>query len=406
MRDKRRFFMEKLLSELKILDFSIILPGPFATMFLSDLGADVIRVENPYNPDLLRVLTPFLDKENKYSYYHAHINRNKKSMSLDLKKKESIEIIMELIKEYDIVVEQFRPGVMAKLGLSYEDLKKVNPGIIYCSITGYGQTGPLKNRAGHDINYLSTSGIMSYSGRKDIGPNQMGIQVADIGGGSYNTIIGILAAALNRTFTGKGRHIDVSMTDCLFSFQINAAGKEFADEGHMAYGNDRLNGGSIYGFYEAGDGKFLSFGGLEPKFFNNFCDTLGLPELKKGGVEQIGMDLADSQRKVAEAVKKQPRDYWLKKFDELDACVAPVLTFDEAIETEYVKSRELIVEIMGPHGEKVKQVAMPIKFSDFKPEYKKPGGLMGEDNIAVLKSLGYEDPVIEEMKQKGVFGPV
>ena len=397
--------MEALLSNIKILDFSIILPGPFATMYLADLGADVIRIENPNNPDLLRVLTPFLDNEKKFSYYHAHINRNKKSMSLDLKKEESVKIIKQLIKEYDVIIEQFRPGIMAKLNLSYEDLKKINPNIIYCSLTGYGQTGPLKDKAAHDINYLSTSGIMAYSGRKNLGPVQMGIQVADVGGGSYNAIVAILAAVLNRTITGKGRYIDISMTDALFFFQINAAGKEFAGEGHMQYENDRLNGGSIYGFYETKDGKFISYGGLEPKFFNNFCDVLGLPELKKGGVEQIGMDLKESQRKVAKAVKKQTRDYWIEKFKEFDACVEAVYTFEEAVESEYVKSRELIVELMGPHGKPVKQMAMPVKFSDFTPEYKKPGGLMGEDNIAILKSIGYSDSNIEEMRLKGVFSP-
>ncbi len=398
--------MEALLSSLKVLDFSTILPGPFATMFLADMGADVIRVENPNNPDLLRELTPFIDKEKGLSYFHSYVNRNKRSIALDLKKKESVSIVERLVKEYDIIVEQFRPGVMERLGLSYDRLSKINPKLIYCSLTGYGQTGPLKDKAGHDINFLSISGIMGYSGRKDIGPNQMGIQVADVGSGSYNSIIGILAAVVNRMITGKGRHIDVSMTDCLFPFQVNAAGKEFGGDVRIEYENDMLNGGSIYGFYEAKDGKFISFGGIESKFFNNFCEVLGLEDLKEGGVEQIGFDLQESKKRIADAIKTKPRDSWLDKFKDIDVCLEPVLTFEEAAESHYVKSRELVVNVEAPNGESIKQLSMPIKFSGFKPEYKKCGAELGEDTVEVMKSIDYSESEIEEIRSKGAFGQV
>jgi crotonobetainyl-CoA:carnitine CoA-transferase CaiB-like acyl-CoA transferase len=305
--------MSALLSSIKILDFATLLPGPAATMILADLGADVLMVESATRPDLLRILPPYVIKEKRYSYYHAFINRNKKSITLDLKNKDSLPIIEKLVREYDIIVEQFRPGVMKRLGLSYEDLKKINPKIIYCSLTGFGQTGPLKDRAAHDINYLSLAGIMSYSGRKKHGPNVMGIQLADVGGGSYNTVVGILAAVVNRMATGKGQYIDVSMTDCLFPYQGIASSREFTDEEPITYENERLNGGSLYDFYKTADGKYISFGGIEPQFFNNFCDVTGLEELKARGIDQTGC-VEESKKKVAERIKTQTRDYWLEKF--------------------------------------------------------------------------------------------
>ncbi len=396
--------MNALLSSLKILDFATLLPGPAATMILADLGANVLRVESATRPDLLRVLPPYVIKEKRYSYYHAFINRCKKSITLDLKNKESLPIIEKLVKEYDIVVEQFRPGVMKRLGLGYEDLKKINPKIIYCSLTGYGQTGPLKDRAGHDINYLSLAGIMSYSGRKKQVPNTVGIQIADVGGGSYNTVVGILAAVVNRMVTGKGQYIDVSMFDCLFPYQGIASSREFTDEDSITYENDRLNGGSLYDYYETSDGRYISFGGIEPQFFNNFCDVIGLPELKARGIDQTGC-VEESKKKVSERIKSQTREYWVKKFEGIDVCLEPVLTFAEAIESEHVKSRELIVEVPGPDGIKVRQPAMPIKFSDYSPDYSQCGCALGEHNVEIMKSIGYTDSQIAEIKSKGVFGP-
>ena len=214
--------MDALLQGVKVLDFTYLLPGPFATMMLSDLGAEVLRVESPTRIDMARLAPPFVDKECRVSCMHATLNRNKKSLALDLKKPECLEVIKRLISDqgYDILVEQFRPGAMKRLGLSYDDLSAIHPGLIYCSITGYGQTGPLRDRAGHDINYLSLSGIMSYSGRKDSGPCIMGIQVADVGSGSNNAVIAILAAVIHRMKTGKGQYIDISMTDGLFPHHV------------------------------------------------------------------------------------------------------------------------------------------------------------------------------------------
>ena len=184
-----------MLSDVKILDLSTLLPGPYASMMLADLGAQVLRVDSPTRVDLVRELPP---KIGDSSAAHQYLNRSKKSIALDLKQPEAIEIIKSLVKEYDVVLEQFRPGVMDRLGIGYKALKSINPKLIYCAITGYGQTGPYKDRAGHDLNYLAIAGISSYSKRKAQSPIPQGIQIADIAGGSLHSVIGILTALRHR----------------------------------------------------------------------------------------------------------------------------------------------------------------------------------------------------------------
>ena len=200
------------LDGLKVLDFSTLLPGPYATLMLADMGADVLKVSSASKPDIVLDYPPFIG-DTGISACQAWLGRNKKTMFLNLKTEEGKNIVKELVKEYDIVLEQFRPGVMDKLGLGYEDLKAVNPGVIYCSLTGYGQSGPLKMAAGHDINYMSRSGIISHAGRVESGPSLMNFQIADIAVGSLNSVIGILAAVNYRRNTGKGQYIDVAMMD-------------------------------------------------------------------------------------------------------------------------------------------------------------------------------------------------
>jgi alpha-methylacyl-CoA racemase len=189
------------LASLKVLDFSTLLPGPFASLMLADMGAEVLRIESPTRMDLLRVLPPH---DQGTSASHAYLNRNKRSLALDLKQAAAVEIVHALVKDYDIVLEQFRPGVMERLGLGYEALKAINPRLIYVSITGYGQTGPYKDRAGHDINYLALAGVASYTGRRDSGPLPLGVQLADVGGGSLHAVVGLLAAVVARQSSGVG----------------------------------------------------------------------------------------------------------------------------------------------------------------------------------------------------------
>ncbi len=396
--------MGGLLSGLKILDFTYLLPGPFATMVLADLGADVIRVESPSRIDMVRILPPLLDEEGMVSALHAYLNRNKKSIALDLKNRDSISVIERLIGDgYNIIVEQFRPGVMERLGLSYDSLARIDPSIIYCSITGYGQEGPFRDRAGHDINYLSLSGIMGYSGRKDTGPCLMGIQVADLGSGSYNTIVSILAAVISRLNTGKGQYIDVAMADGLFPYNAVQASSELAGGASSGYETEVLNGGSLYGFYETADGRYISFGGLEQQFFNEFCKALGVEDLVDGGIMQFG-NMVKARERISGIIRSKPLAFWIERFENFDACVEPVLTLGEALESEYAKAKGLVVDVPGPDGRPVKQLAHPVRFSDFKPRYTKAGGRVGEDTDAVLRALGYTEEQVKNLEKKGVFG--
>ncbi|MEA2014730.1 MAG: CaiB/BaiF CoA-transferase family protein, partial [Thermodesulfobacteriota bacterium] len=271
------------LKGLKILDFTTLLPGPFATMNLADLGAEVLRVVSGSRPDMAAFAPPFLAGTD-ISFTVPYLQRGKRSMTLNLKDPRAAQIVRQLISDYDILIEQFRPGVMAKFGLDYETLKEINPAIIYCSITGYGQDSPLSGKAGHDINYLARSGLMSYSGKKDTGPSLMGMQIADVASGSYNAIIGILAAVVHRNETGKGQYIDISMTDGAIAFNAMVGGACLVNNEEPGREGFLLNGGSLYDFYETKDVKYVSFGGIEPRFFAAFCRTIGRLDLIESGV--------------------------------------------------------------------------------------------------------------------------
>lgn len=396
--------MEPLLSGIRILDFSYLLPGPFATMILSDLGAEVLRVESHTRIDMARLAPPFVDEGCQVSCMHAYLNRNKRSIALDLKQEESTGIIRRLIEEkgYDVVVEQYRPGTMERLGLSYEHLSAINPGLIYCSITGYGQTGPLRDRAGHDINYLSLAGVMSYSGSRAHGPSLMGIQVADVGSGSNNAAIGILAAVIHRMKTGKGQHIDVSMADGMFPYHVVSGIGALLGEQEPCYESEILNGGSLYGFYETSDRRYLSFGGLEPQFLTAFLEALGLGDYLP---RLMGEDITDELRqRISATVRSRSLDHWKEVFSRVDACVEPVLSVSEAAASGHAKARELVVEVPGPEGVPLKQIAFPIKFSGYEPEYRWAGPALGKDTEEVLRSLGLTDREIADMKSKGIIG--
>lgn len=398
--------METLLQGIKILDFTYLLPGPFATMMLCDLGAEVLRVESPTRIDLARLAPPFVDKDCKVSCMHATLNRNKKSIALDLKQKDSIEVVKRLIceKGYDVVVEQYRPGAMERLGLSYEQLSEIHPGLIYCSITGYGQTGPLKDRAGHDINYLSLSGVMSYSGRKSSGPCLMGIQIADVGSGSNNAVIGILAAVIGRMKTGQGQHIDVSMTDGLFPHHVVSGIRNLVGEEEPGFETELLNGGSFYGFYETSDGKYVSFGGLEPQFLIACLKTLEMEDYIERLMDPGIQD--EVKEKIAQKIRTEPRDHWVKVFENVDACVEPVLTFSEAAQSEHAQARGLLVNVPGPDGRAITQIGLPIKFSDYSPEYTWAGPSLGKDTVEIVASLGFSDEEIRQMKSNKIFGDI
>ncbi|HVO65228.1 MAG TPA: CaiB/BaiF CoA-transferase family protein [Syntrophales bacterium] len=388
------------LNGLKILDFTTLLPGPYATMVLADMGADVLRVVSRSRPDVVAYIPPLVPGTDLSAAF-VYLGRNKRCMTLNLKDSRAIRIIHQLISHYDILIEQFRPGVMAKFNLDYESLSKINPSLIYCSLTGYGQTGTFRDRAGHDINYLARSGLMSYSGKKEGGPSLSSMQIADVASGSDNAIIGILAAVIDRGRTGKGQHIDISMTDGVIAFNAMFGAGLLVDGKEPLREQILLNGGSLYDFYETKDGGYLSVGCLEPQFFAAFCKVINCPDLIPGGVEPP--DIVNVKKRVKEIIKTRTRDEWVEEFSKVDACVEPVLSLFEALNNTYAKERELVVDVELPDGGKVRQLACPIKFSKTPPEYRQAGALPGLHTKEVLIELGYSEEDIEKMEKTGLF---
>jgi crotonobetainyl-CoA:carnitine CoA-transferase CaiB-like acyl-CoA transferase len=331
----------------------------------------------------------------------AYLSRGKRSLALNLKDPRAIRIIHRLLADHDIVIEQFRPGVMAKLGLDYAALKEVNPAVIYCSLTGYGQNGPLRDRAGHDINYLALSGLMAYSGRKATGPTLTGMQIADVAAGGHNTVIGVLSAVVARRETGVGQHIDVSMLDgvkavhTLFAASYLAGGEE--PEREESY----LNGGSLYDFYETKDGGYLSVGCLEMQFFQAFCEAIHRPDLAPGSI--VPPNAAAVKEDLRAIFRTKTRNEWTDIFRNVDACVEPVLTMAEALQSEQIRVREMIVEVTLPDGQSVRQLAQPIRFSETRPEYPAAGPPAGQHTKQVLTALGYSATEITDFEKTGLF---
>ncbi|WP_375171229.1 CaiB/BaiF CoA transferase family protein [Marinobacter sp.] len=347
------------LTSLKVLDFSTLLPGPYATMMLADMGAEVLRVEAPDRVDLTKVMPPF---DGKISTAFSYLTRGKRTLALNLKQAEAVDKVKELVRDYDIVVEQFRPGVMDRLGIGYETLKAINPRLIYCAITGYGQTGPYRDRAGHDINYLSIAGVSSHCGRADSGPPPLGIQVADVAGGSHHAVMGILAAVIERQQTGHGQFVDISMTDAAFALNAMAGAASLAGGQEQQPESALLNGGSFYDYYQTRDQRWLSIGSLEPQFSARLCDTLGLSELKSLALSQKPQDQQQLKTALKDKVAEKTLAEWQEIFADQDACVEPVLTIAEAAEHPQLKARGMVIEVDRGDGVMQKQIGCPIKF--------------------------------------------
>ena len=386
--------MEKTaLYNLKILDFTTLLPGPFATMYLADMGADVLKITAPNKTDLVYEYGAKEETTN-ISATALWLNRNKRSITLDLKKKKSVEVVKKLIKEYDIVIEQFRPGVMNKLGLSYEALKKINPKLIYCSITGYGQSGDYKDKAGHDINYLARSGILSLSGSRENGPELLNIQLGDLAGGALHSVIGILSAVNYRNMTGEGQYIDISMTDCLIPFNTFEGSDYLLTNKLSQRQNTVFNGRGLYDIYRTRDNEYITVGSLEPKFLTRFAEAVDVEELKESGAD---FDSSRLKQKIKDIISSKTLAEWEKIFSSLDCCVEKVMDFEEVFEKDsHNKTRRITVNV--PLGQKsIRQIAMPIKFSQTKPVYKFAGKKIGQDNQEILSGLGLSKEEICEV---------
>ena len=386
--------MKSPLSSLKILDFSTLLPGPFATMMLADMGADILWVDSVKSK---------IDQENsKAATMREYLGRSKRSIALDLKKPEAVDIIKRLVDEYDIIVEQFRPGVMKRLGLDYKTIFKINPRIIYCSITGYGQTGPYKDRAGHDINYLATAGVSSHSGRKNNGPILSGVQIADIAGGSLPAVSGILAAVIQRIQTGEGQYIDISMTDGSFALNTIHGAEYLSGGSEPKLESTILNGGSYYDYYQTKDGRYFSVGSLEPKFFQQLCKVLEKTGYIKTESDLQSQDTEELKFQIASIFKQKNYEDWCIMFSAIDACVEPVLTFTEAVNHPQLKSRKMIVDVPADNGSYKKQIGNPVKFSLSETDYRHIGVQPGTHSKEILLEIGFTEPELKILFDQGI----
>lgn len=389
------------LEGLRILDLTRLLPGPFATCLLADLGADVLKVEDPIKGDYTRFAPPLINDE---SARFMALNRNKRSMKLNLKVPEGREVLLELVKHYDVLIEQFRPGVMDRLGVGYDVLKEANPALVYCAITGYGQTGPYRSRAGHDLNYLSLAGVTSMGGPADGLPALSGVQIADVASGSLMAAVGLLAAVMHRQRTGEGQFVDTSMLDGSLALLSMHAGGFFAD-GHVPQ-RDRepLNGGAVcYRVYETKDGKHLSVGALEPQFWAAFCEAVERPDLLPEAFAQ------DERREevlgeLSALFKTRTRDEWVECLATVDCCIEPVLDMGEAFAHPQAQAREMIWEHEHPTEGTVRQPACPIKLSATPAAVRTPAPGWGEHTREVLAEVGFGADEIARFEAAGTFG--
>ena len=326
------------LKGIKVLDFSTLLPGPMATLLLAEAGADVLKIERPGSGDDMRGYTPKFGKD---SVNFSLLNRGKKSIAIDLKSASERARLEVLLREADILVEQFRPGVMQRLGLDYDTVAGINPRIIYCSITGYGQTGPLAGVAAHDLNYLAESGMLGLSRGADGAPVLPPALIADIGGGAYPAVMNILLALQNRTQTGAGCHLDVAMADNLFPFMYWGLGNGWAAGQWPAAGAEMVTGGTPrYQIYRTSDDRYLAAAPLEDKFWNSFIELIGLDQ------EALSQDDTEVVRQVAAVIAQHPATHWIEIFKDRDVCCAVVADLEEAVNNPHFIERGLFREIL------------------------------------------------------------
>lgn len=370
------------LTGIRVLDMSRLLPGPYCTMLLADFGAEVIKIEEPGKGDYSRSFPPFLKD---FGYWHLQLNRNKQSVVLDLKSEEGKNIFLELIKTADVVVESYRPGVLKKLGVDYEAAAKVNPKIIYCSLSGYGSKGPLAHKADHDLGYLSLAGVTAMSGEADGAPAIPGVLMADMNA-ALSAGMSIMIALRHAALTGQGQEIDISLFNVAMNLMPGAASLFFGSGFVAERGNNWLTGAyANYNIYATADGRYVSVGCLEKKFWRNLCIGLGKEEL---------IDMIDNEsnhpylkEQLEEAFKQKTMREWEKFFADKDACVTPVLNFKEAVESEQVKANEMVLNVQDDELGEYQQLGFAMKLSKTPAQLNKRAPRLGEDTEKILAQL-------------------
>lgn len=386
------------LKGIRVLDLSRLLPGPFCTLLMADLGAEVIKVEEPGKGDYSRHYRMNIEG---VGINFLALNRGKKSVTLNLKHPTGVEILKKLAKEADVLLESFRPGVMDRLGVGYSVLSEINYRLIYCSLTGYGQTGPYKNYPGHDLNYMGYAGASSLTGKRDGELCIPGLQIADIGGGAMMAAFAVLAALIAREKTGKGQYLDVAMMDgVVFWMGIHFANALNGGEAPQA-GEMRLNGGQInYNIYQTKDNKYVTLGALEDKFWRNFCKLVNRPDLADKANAQ-GAERDKLEEELRTLFKTRTQKEWLELLAHEDVCFGPVNNVFEAYHDPQLKERKMFVEVPLPHSQRrMIQVAHPIKYSDTPARSDNPPPLLGEHNKEIYSALGYD---VEKLARDGVI---
>jgi crotonobetainyl-CoA:carnitine CoA-transferase CaiB-like acyl-CoA transferase len=376
------------LDGITVIDLSRLLPGPYCSMILADHGARVIAVENK------RFVSDGL--------FFNTINRNKEHMSLNLKSDAGREIFFKLIEKADVLMEGFRPGVVDRLGVDYESVRKVNPEIIYCSISGYGQDGPFRDRVGHDVNYLSFAGVLNLIGEADRPPSIPGIQIADVAGGGMNAAIGILLALFAREKTGRGQYIDISMTDGMVGFlPLALYFQQLTGKDPRRADTTLSHRYACYNTYETADGRFISIGAVENRFWKRLCDHLDVPQYTT-------LQYDDSRRTeilefMRSTFKEKALDEWCDELADLEICWGRVQTFSEILEDPLFREREMFLELEGKAGEKQVAIGVPVKLSDTPGSVRGAADDFGESTPAILKELGYSEKEIKKFAETEVI---
>ena len=397
--------MSGALDGVRVLDLSRLLPGGFCSLLLADFGADVLKVEDTGMGDYIRWATPYHEgaEDSAKSALFLALNRGKRSIRLNLKEERGREVLLRLVREHDVLLESFRPGVLDRLGVGYERLREENPGLVYCAITGYGQDGPYTARSGHDMNYLGLGGVLGLSGERGGPPVQAAGQIADIGGGAQMAAFGILAALRERERTGLGQMVDVSMFDGALSWLSLVAARYLCERVVPERGTLELAGSLIcYRPYACKDG-WVTLGALEPKFWQAWCAGVGREDLVEKQFEAPG---SDAHAEVERVFLERTREEWREFASNHDCCLEPVLDLDETLDSELVRAREMVVEVDQPGTDGVSLLGVPVKLSRTPGAPAGPGPALGEHTRDVLSTLGYDEAEIAALEEAGVVaGP-
>jgi alpha-methylacyl-CoA racemase len=380
------------LSEIRILDLTRLLPGNYCTLLLSDLGADVVKVEEPGQGDYIRWTPPLVDSEGAI---HRALNRGKRSVTLNLREEEGAALLRRLVEGADALVESFRPGVMDGMGVGYPTLSEDKPQLVYAAITGYGQDGPYRGRAGHDIDYIGFAGVLHATGTPDGPPVLPAVQIGDFGGGMA-AAVGISAALAEAARTGRGRYIDVSMLDVVTSWSAVLAAWYLGTGEVPVRGGMPLTGGlACYRVYATADGKHLAVGALEPRFWRTLCEALGLHDLVDGHLDPSRQE--EIAGRLSATFRTRTRDQWVEDLADLDACVGPVNDVSEGVEDPQVAHRGGLAAADGsPLGP-----GPAIRVSGHRREIR-PAPALGEHTVEVLEELGISAAEVAELRARGV----